>query len=114
ANAIYQNMNLFSNDRKAKWVLILSGDHIYKMDYLKMVQYHIDRKADLSMACIEVPKDEASRFGIVGVDEEYNVKSFIEKPANPPEIPIEPGFSFIHMGVYVFNAAILRDVFNDM
>lgn len=114
ANAIYQNMNLFSNDRKAKWVLILSGDHIYKMDYLKMVQYHIDRKADLSMACIEVPKDEASRFGIVGVDEEYNVKSFIEKPANPPEIPNEPGFSFINMGVYVFNAAILRDVFNDM
>ncbi len=114
SNAIYQNINLFSTDKKAKWVLILSGDHIYKMDYLKMLQYHVDFNSDLSMACIDVPKDEASRFGIVGVDDKYNVKSFIEKPANPPEIPDKPGHSFINMGIYVFNAEILRDVLHDM
>lgn len=114
ANAIYQNMNLFSSDRKAKWVLILGGDHIYKMDYLKLLQYHIDKKAQLSLACIQVPKYEAARFGIVGVDTGYKVTSFIEKPKVPPEIPDKPGYSFVNMGIYVFNADVLRGIFDDM
>ena len=114
ANAIYQNINLFSTEKKARWVLVLSGDHIYKMDYLKMLQYHVDTRSDLSMACIDVPKEEAHRFGIVGVDSKYNITSFIEKPNNPPEIPDKPGFSFINMGIYVFNADLLRDVLRDM
>ncbi|MCX8104908.1 MAG: glucose-1-phosphate adenylyltransferase [Ignavibacterium album] len=113
ANAIYQNLNLFS-DRKAKWVLILSGDHIYKMDYLKFIDNHIKNDADLSMACIEVPKDQASRFGIVGIDENYNVLSFIEKPPVPPEIPDKKGYSFVNMGIYVFKASVLRDVLLEM
>ncbi len=113
ANAIYQNLNLFS-DRKAKWVLILSGDHIYKMDYLKFIDNHVKRDADLSMACIEVPKDQASRFGIVGIDENYNVQSFIEKPPVPPEIPDKKGFSFVNMGIYVFKASVLKDVLLEM
>ena len=114
SNAIYQNINLFSNDNKAKWMLVLGGDHIYKMDYLKMLQYHVDMKADLSMACIEVPKSEASRFGIVGVDEKHSINSFIEKPAKPPEIPDKPGYSFVNMGIYVFNASTLREVLTEM
>jgi len=114
ANAIYQNMNLFSADKRAKWVLVLSSDHIYKMDYLKMLQYHVDTKAAMSIACIEVPKEEANRFGIVGVDANYHVQSFIEKPPNPPEIPDNPGFSFINMGIYVFNADVLREVLIEM
>jgi len=114
ANAIYQNLNLFSNDRKAKWVLILSGDHIYKMDYLKMLQHHVDVKADLSMACIEVPTEEASRFGIVNVDDKYSVQSFIEKPKDPPEIPDKPGYCFVNMAIYVFNALALREVLTEM
>ncbi len=114
ANAIYQNLNLFGTDKKAKWVLILSGDHIYKMDYLKMLQYHVDIKADLSMACIEVPKDEASRFGIVSVNDKYEVQTFTEKPADPQEIPDKPDFCFVSMGIYVFNANVLRDVFLEM
>src|SRR4030042_7092577 len=65
ANAIYQNINLFSTEKRAKWVLILSGDHIYKMDYLKMLQSHVDNKSDLTMACMDVPLEEGSRFGIV-------------------------------------------------
>lgn len=114
ANAIHQNVNLFSNERKAKWVLILSGDHIYKMDYLKMLQYHVDTKADLTIACIDVPQEEGSRFGIVGIDKDYKVNAFVEKPANPPEIPDKPGFSFVNMGIYVFNAHLLREILEDM
>lgn len=84
------------------------------MDYLKFLDNHIDLSADLSIACIDVPKDEASRFGIVGVDEKYNVKSFIEKPSNPPQIPDKPGYSFVNMGIYVFNANVLREVLQEM
>ncbi len=114
ANAIYQNMNLFSKGKNVSWVLILSGDHIYKMDYLKMLQYHVDMKVDCSMACIEAPKDEAHRFGVVGVNDKYQVNSFIEKPGTPPEIPDKPGYSFVNMGIYVFNASTLREVFKEM
>jgi len=114
ANAIYQNMNLFSSDRKAKQVLILSGDHIYKMDYLKLLEYHLDKKAHLSMACIEVPREEASRFGIVSVNSEYKVDSFIEKPSDPPRIPDNPEYSFVNMGIYVFDAPTLREIFVEM
>ncbi|MFO7447502.1 MAG: glucose-1-phosphate adenylyltransferase [Ignavibacteriaceae bacterium] len=114
SNAIYQNMNLFSTEKKAKWVLVLSGDHIYKMDYLKMLQFHIDSKSDLSMSCIEVPAEQGHRFGIVGVDESYKVQSFIEKPSKPPEIPDKPGQCFINMGIYVFDAVLLRDIMNEM
>lgn len=114
ANAIYQNKNLFSSDRKATRVLILGGDHIYKMDYLKLLQYHTDTKADLSIACLEVPKYEASRFGVVGVDENYRVQSFIEKPSKPPEIPGKKGYSFANMGIYVFDAKVLTEIFNEM
>ena len=114
ANAIYQNKNLFSSERKAQWVLILGGDHIYKMDYLQFIQYHLDKKAALSIACIEVPQADASRFGIVGVDAKYQVQSFLEKPKDPPAIPDKPGYSFVNMGIYVFNADILRDVLTEM
>jgi len=114
ANAIYQNKNLFSNDFKARIVLILAGDHIYKMDYQRLIQYHLNKDADFSMACIEVPQSDASRFGIVGVDADYKVQSFVEKPEDPPEIPNRPGYSFVNMGIYVFNANMLREVMMDM
>lgn len=114
ANAIYQNLNLINPEKKAKWVLILSGDHIYKMDYLKMLQYHVDKHADLSISCIEVPRDEASRFGIVGVNPKFSVESFIEKPASPPTIPGNHDYSFVNMGIYVFEAHVLRDVLLEM
>lgn len=114
SNAIYQNLNLFSAERKVKWVLVLSGDHIYKMDYLKMLQFHIDEKADLSIACIDVPQEEANRFGIVGVDKKHRIESFVEKPLKPPEIPDNPGHCFVNMGIYVFNADILRNVLMEM
>ena len=114
ANAIYQNKNLFSSNKKAKWVLVLGGDHIYKMDYLKLLQYHTNQNADVSIACVEVPQNEASRFGIVGTNKKYEVESFVEKPENPPSIPDSPGISFANMGIYVFNAELLRNVFDEM
>ncbi|MGB5847097.1 MAG: glucose-1-phosphate adenylyltransferase, partial [Ignavibacteriaceae bacterium] len=114
ANAIYQNKNLFSNDNKARWILILGGDHIYKMDYLRLLQDHLVKMADLSIACIGVPQSEANRFGIVEVDSDYRVKSFIEKPDKPSEIPDNPDHSLVNMGIYVFNASVLRDVITEM
>lgn len=113
ANAIYQNLNLIT-DKRCKWVLLLSGDHIYKMDYQKMIQYHVDMKSDLTLSCIDVNADEASRFGIVGVDDANHITEFIEKPDTPPEIPSKPGFSYVNMGIYVFNADVLRECLVEM
>jgi glucose-1-phosphate adenylyltransferase len=79
-----------------------------------MLQYHVDRKADLSIACIEYPREEATRFGVVSVDDNYAINSFVEKPDNPPEIPDQPGYSFVNMGIYVFNAQGLRDILIEM
>ena len=78
------------------FILILSGDHIYTMDYTAMIEFHMDHGADITMGTISVPMEEASRFGIVGVDANYQVTSFIEKPAHPPS-------NLVNMGVYLFN-----------
>ena len=109
ANAIRQNLN-FISPGKFKWAIILSGDHIYKMDYLKMIQYHIERKSHLTISSMYIPKSLADRFGVLGIDEKYKVLSFVEKPKDPPEIPDKPGYSFVNMGIYVFDSDILRDV----
>ena len=109
ANAVQQNLNLVEDDHYEN-LLLLSGDHIYKMDYLKMLQYHFERNADLSIASIEVPKTMASRFGIIDIDENYKVKSFVEKPKNPPTIPGKSTHSFVNMGIYVFKVHAIREV----
>lgn len=102
ADAVQQNFR-FIKDRDPDNVLILSGDHIYRMDYDTMVTFHMDHQADLTMATIRVPMHEASRFGIVGYDEDYRVTSFVEKPADPPS-------NLANMGVYLFNTDILNRV----
>ncbi len=112
SNAIYQNANLL--DGKSKYTLILSGDHIYKMDYLKMLQYHVDKKADLSISSLFVPSGIANQFGVIEIDKDYRIKSFLEKPEKPPEVPGKPGLSFVNMGVYVFNTKVLLDVIQEM
>ncbi len=113
ANAILQNMNLIKPSRATN-VLILSGDHIYKMDYLKMVEYHMEKSADLSIASLYVPVDQADRFGVLNIDKDYKVVNFVEKPANPPEAPDKPGFAFVNMGIYIFNTEVLNEVFAKM
>jgi glucose-1-phosphate adenylyltransferase len=102
ADAVQQNFT-FIKRGNTDLVLILSGDHIYTMDYERLISFHMDHQADLTMATISVPKEEASRFGIVGVDRRYRVTSFVEKPANPPS-------SLANMGIYVFNRKTLDEV----
>lgn len=100
ADAVAQNINVVRRGRPDH-VLILSGDHIYEMDYDRMLQFHRERKADATVCTIRVPMDEASRYGILDVDEEYRVREFVEKPAHPPG-------NLASMGVYVFNYAVLE------
>lgn len=102
ADAVQQNFR-FIKDRDPEYVLILSGDHIYEMNYDAMIAFHQDHQADLTMATIRVPLAEAPRFGIVGFSNDYRVTSFVEKPANPPS-------DMANMGVYLFTTSILDRV----
>jgi glucose-1-phosphate adenylyltransferase len=106
ADAVYQN--LYSIVRESpSHVIVLSGDHVYKMDYSKMLRFHVERGADVTLATIEVPVDEASRFGIVAVDEHDRVTGFEEKPARPAPVPGSPGVALASMGIYIFRADVL-------
>jgi glucose-1-phosphate adenylyltransferase len=106
ADAIFQNLYILERE-KPEYVLILSGDHVYKMDYTKMLNFHIQNKADLTISVFEVNKEEASRFGVLKVDNEYRVIDFVEKPQIPFTLPENPSISLISMGIYIFNTEIL-------
>lgn len=106
ADAVYQNIDILRT-HDAEYILILAGDHIYKMDYGPMIAYHVEKGADLTIGCIEVPVDEAKAFGVMGVGGEGRVNMFLEKPANPPEMPDNPGKALASMGIYVFNTKFL-------
>jgi len=106
ADAVYQNLN-FLRHYKPEHVLIVAGDHVYKMDYGRMLASHLRSGADMSVACIDVPLAEASEFGVMGVDENDRIIQFVEKPKNPPCIPGQPDRALASMGVYVFNTDFL-------
>lgn len=108
ADAVYQNLDIFSGQR-ADYVLILAGDHVYKMDYAAMLADHIKKGADVTIPCIEVPRMEATGFGVMHVDKEDRVVDFLEKPKNPPGIPGNEEFALASMGIYVFNAKFLYE-----
>ncbi len=108
ADAVYQNLDIL-RVYKPEYVLILAGDHVYKMDYGEMIAHHVRNEADMTVACIQVPKNEASAFGVMAVDAEGRVVEFAEKPDNPPAMPGDPDVSLCSMGIYVFNAAFLFD-----
>jgi glucose-1-phosphate adenylyltransferase len=108
ADAVFQNLDTLRRNRP-HFVLILSGDHIYKMDYSKLLAEHAARRADLTVACIDVPRLDASGFGVVNVDEEGRIRDFVEKPKDPPAIPGHPDRSLASMGIYVFNAEFLYE-----
>lgn len=101
ASAIYENMN-YLKQYDPEYVLILSGDHIYKMNYEEMLEHHVEKDADVTISVIEVPWDEASRFGIMNTDENLNVVEFDEKPANPKS-------NLASMGIYIFKWSVLRE-----
>lgn len=114
ADAIYQNIYMLEQE-KPKYVVILSGDHIYKMDYSKMLEFHLANNANLTISCTKVPRAEAFRFGVAGTDEEGRITRFVEKPKDPPAIPGDPDFSYSSMGVYIFNTeTLVRRVIEDV
>jgi glucose-1-phosphate adenylyltransferase len=108
ADAVYQNVDLM-REGGAEYVLILAGDHIYKMDYGKMLATHAKSNADMTIACINVTLEEAKGFGVLAVDSTDRVIEFAEKPIDPKHMPDDPTKAFASMGIYIFNAKFLYE-----
>ena len=106
ADAIYQNIYMIEKDAPDH-LLVLAGDHIYKMDYAEMFRFHREKHAAATVAAIEVPRSQASDFGIVEVDEDSRIIGFEEKPKDPKPIPGRPDMSFVSMGIYLFNTKMI-------
>ena len=106
ADAVYQNIDILRS-HAPEYTLILAGDHVYKMDYGPMIAYHVESQADLTVGCIEVPKAEASAFGVMSMDEDGRIHAFTEKPADPPTMPGSETQSLASMGIYVFKTDFL-------
>lgn len=109
ADALYQNIDIIRN-HAPDYVLILAGDHIYKMDYGPMIAAHVDRKADITVGCIEVPLEKAAAFGVMSVNSDWKVESFAEKPKRPEPVPHNPNMALASMGIYVFSAKFLYEL----
>ena len=108
ADAVYQNKDIVEGYH-ARYVIVLAGDHIYKMDYARMLADHVRMGGQCTVGCIEVPRMEATAFGVMAIDEHDHIKDFIEKPADPPAMPGKPDRALASMGIYVFNAGHLFD-----
>ena len=106
ADAVYQNIYTLEKEQP-EMVLILSGDHIYKMDYRNMALFHLENKADLTIACMEVPVNEGKRYGVIKTDEENRIVGFHEKPSEPIPSPNNPEVTLVSMGIYLFNTTTL-------
>ena len=106
ADAVYQNIYTLGKEQP-EMVLILSGDHIYKMDYRNMARFHLENKADLTIACMEVPVNEGKRYGVIKTDEENRIVGFHEKPSEPIPSPNNPEVTLVSMGIYLFNTTTL-------
>lgn len=109
ADAVTQNIDIVDS-YDVKYVLILAGDHIYKMDYGLMIAQHAASGADVTVGCLTVPREEASAFGVMAVDEQDHITSFLEKPADPPGLPGDPTQALASMGIYVFSWKLLREL----
>ncbi|HHL44984.1 MAG TPA: glucose-1-phosphate adenylyltransferase [Gammaproteobacteria bacterium] len=108
ADAVYQNLDIIRR-HNPDYVLILAGDHIYKMDYGPMLALHVEREADITVGCIEVPLAEASAFGVMGIDDDSQIVSFEEKPVNPTPKPGSDDVALVSMGIYIFNTEFLYE-----
>jgi glucose-1-phosphate adenylyltransferase len=108
ADAVYQNLDIIMS-YGPKYMVILAGDHIYKMDYELMLQQHVDSGADVTIGCLEVPRMDATGFGVMAVDTRDRITAFVEKPKDPPGIPGAPDMALASMGIYVFETAALAD-----
>ena len=112
ADAVYQNGDIIL-DYDPKFIIILAGDHIYKMDYERMLQQHVDQGADVTVGCLEVSREEAKGFGVMGVDKTNRIISFLEKPKDPPAMPGKPDRCLASMGIYVFETKFLFDLLRE-
>jgi glucose-1-phosphate adenylyltransferase len=108
ADAVYQNIDIIES-YDPKYIVLLAGDHVYKMDYEKMLQQHVDEGADVTVGCLEVPRMEAVGFGVMHIDENNRILSFLEKPKDPPAMPGKPDVALASMGIYVFDTKLLFD-----
>lgn len=109
ADAVYQNLDIIEA-YSPEYMVVLAGDHIYKMDYELMLQQHVDQDADVTVGVLEVPRLEATGFGVMHVDEHDRIVHFLEKPADPPAIPGNPDMALASMGIYVFRTSFLADL----
>ena len=101
ADAVYQNIDIIEG-YDPEFIVLLAGDHVYKMDYEKMLLQHVEARADVTVACIEVPREDAHAFGVMRVDDNDRIVDFVEKQPDPPEMPGKPGVCLASMGIYVF------------
>ena len=108
ADAVYQNLFLLDNEQP-EYLLVLAGDHIYKMNYAEMFDYLQEKNADAIVGAIEFPVSEASSFGVISVDEDHRILSFDEKPAHPKPMPHDPEHAFVSMGIYLFRTEAIRE-----
>ncbi|KPL66917.1 glucose-1-phosphate adenylyltransferase [Erythrobacter sp. SG61-1L] len=108
ADAVYQNIDIIEA-HAPKYMVILAGDHIYKMDYELMLRQHVNSGADVTVGCLVVPRKDATGFGVMKVDENSTITEFVEKPADPPAIPGDPDHALASMGIYVFDTEFLFD-----
>jgi glucose-1-phosphate adenylyltransferase len=106
ADAVYQNIDIIES-HNPEYIIILAGDHVYKMDYEPMLQQHLEQHADVTVGCLEVPREEASGFGVMAVNSNDIIRSFLEKPKDPPGMPDKPDMSLASMGIYVFETSFL-------
>ncbi|MEP5759967.1 MAG: glucose-1-phosphate adenylyltransferase [Litoreibacter sp.] len=109
ADAVTQNVDIIRG-YGPKYIIILAGDHIYKQDYSLMIKHHVESGADVTVGCIEVPRDEAKAFGVMKVDNTDRILEFVEKPANPPAMPGHPDLALASMGIYVFKTEYLFEL----
>jgi glucose-1-phosphate adenylyltransferase len=108
ADAVYQNIDIIESYAPA-FMVLLAGDHVYKMDYEKMLAEHVESGADVTVGCLEATLKEATGFGVMHVDEKNRIISFLEKPKNPPPMPGKPDVALCSMGIYVFETGLLVD-----
>jgi glucose-1-phosphate adenylyltransferase len=108
ADAVFQNIDIIES-YGPEYIIILAGDHIYKMDYELMLRQHVDQNADVTIGCLEVPRMEATGFGVMHVDDKDQVVAFVEKPKDPPAIPGQPDLALASMGIYVFKTKFLME-----
>ena len=110
-DALFQNIDIIEG-YNPEYIVVLAGDHIYKMDYADMLIQHVDQNADVTVGCIEVPREQATGFGVRAVDDKDRIIAFVEKPADPPAMPDNPDMALASMGIYVFATRFLIDQLN--